>query len=232
MKPKTLPLALVTVVALLAPKADADDARLKETLRTLTLRLRSAETERNNLLSDNAQFEQEKKTLIAKVDVLTKQAAADKQQLDELTKKSDEQEKQFTDTKESLDKWKAAYDQLSAAAKKVDAERSKFANESIVLKRRVDDRERKNLELYKLANEILIRYEKFGLGDALAAREPFTGIARVKLETLVQDYQDRIADNFVKPGTPGAAVDNPPANKQKPNPASSPSGEKKKTPDR
>lgn len=213
--------------------ARADDARLKETLRTLTLRLRSAETERNNLLSDKAQFEQEKKTLTAKVDALTKQAAADKQQLDELTKKSDEQEKQLTDTKESLDKWKAAYDQLSTAAKKVDAERSKFASESIILKRRVDDRERKNLELYKLANEILTRYEKFGLGDALAAREPFTGIARVKLETLVQDYQDRIADNFVKPGTPGAAVatPTPPANKQKPNPASSPSGEKK-APDR
>src|ERR1700719_3051434 len=121
MKPTTLPLALVTVVALLAPKADADDARLKETLRTLTLRLRSAETERNTLLSDKAQFEQEKKTLTAKVDALTKQAAANKQQLDELTKKSDEQDKELADTKDSLGKWKAAHDQLSTAAKKIES---------------------------------------------------------------------------------------------------------------
>src|ERR1700688_1645689 len=120
MKTKRRPLVVFTVICLLfAGNAHAaDDARLKETLRTLTLRLRSAETERNNLLSEKAQFEQEKKTLTAKVDTLTKQAAADKQQLDELTKKSDEQEKQLTDTKESLDKWKAGYDQLSAAAKK------------------------------------------------------------------------------------------------------------------
>src|ERR1700719_5314348 len=216
MKTKTLIFALITIPFLPGPNATADDARLKETLRTLTLRLRSAETERNSLLSDKAQYEQEKKTLTAKVDALTKQAAANKQQLDELTKKSDEQDKELADTKDALGKWKAAHDQLSTAAKKIESERAKFASESVILKRKLDDRERKNLELFKLANEILTRYEKFGLGDAVAAREPFTGIARVKLETLVQDYQDRIADKFVKPGTPGAAVDNPPANKQKP----------------
>jgi len=232
MKQKTLSLALVTIIALLAPKANADDARLKETLRTLTLRLRSAETERNNLLSDKAQFEQEKKTLTAKLDALTKQVTANKQQIDDLTKKSDDQDKELVDTKDSLGKWKAGYDQLNTAAKKVDTERSKFASESIILKRKLDDRERKNLELFKLANEILTRYEKFGLGDALAAREPFTGIARVKLETLVQDYQDRMADNFVKPGSPGASIDNPPGNKPKPNTAASPSGEQKKAPER
>ena len=195
---KTKSFAAIAILLFATFGAKADDARLKETLRTLTLRLRSAETERNNLLSEKAQFEQEKKTLTAKVDSLSKENKADKQQLDELSKKSDEQDKQLTDTKESLDKWKSAYDQLSTAAKKVDAERSKYASEAVILKRKLDDRERKNLELYKLGGEVLTRYEKFGLGDALAAREPFTGIARVKLETLVQDYKDRLADNFVK----------------------------------
>jgi hypothetical protein len=74
-----------------------------------------------------------------------------------------------------------------------------LASESIVLKRKLDDRDRKNFELFKLGNEILKRYEKFGLGDALAAREPFTGITRVKLQNLVQDYQDKLADQRVKP---------------------------------
>jgi chromosome segregation ATPase len=176
----------------------ADDARLKETLRTLTLRLRSAETERNTLLSDKAQFEQEKKTLTDKVQTLTKQAAEDKAQMDTLTTKSEEQEKELADTKESLTKWKAAYEQIAAGAKKIEAERAKFADESVILKRKVADREEKNRELFKLGNEILTRYEKFGMGDALAAREPFTGIARVKLENLVQDYGDKLAEQRVK----------------------------------
>ncbi|MFZ3375435.1 MAG: hypothetical protein WA183_07765 [Chthoniobacterales bacterium] len=200
MKTKRRPLVVFTVICLLfaGNARAADDARLKETLRNLTLRLRSAETERNNLLSEKAQFEQEKKTLTAKVDALTKQAAADKEQFDTLTSKAGNQEKELLETKESLGKWKTAYEQLVAAAQKSEAARVKLAGESIVLKRKLEDRERKNAELFKLGNEILTRYEKFGLGDALAAREPFTGLARVKLENLVQDYQDKIADQKVK----------------------------------
>jgi chromosome segregation ATPase len=192
MKTKTLSIALVS---LLVATANADDARLKETLRTLTLRLRSAETERNTLISDKAQLEQEKKTLTAKVDSLNKQVAADKVQLDALEAK----QKELDDTKDSLAKWKAAYEQIQTAAQKSEAERATLASESIILKRKVDDRERKNLELFKTANEVLTRYEKFGLGEALSAKEPFTGITRVKLENQVQDYQDKIADQRIKP---------------------------------
>jgi uncharacterized lipoprotein YehR (DUF1307 family) len=196
MKTKTHLLVLTIVVGwLCAAPAKADDARLKQMLQTLTGRLRAAETERNTLLSDKAQLEQEKKTLTGKVDALNKQAAEDKVKLEAL----DAKQKELDDTKESLAKWKAAYEQIQTAAQKSEAERAKFASESIILKRKVDDRERKNLELYKTANEILTRYEKFGLGEALSAKEPFTGITRVKLENQVQDYEDKIADQKVKP---------------------------------
>jgi len=196
MKIKTRSLSLLIVTsALVVANANADDARLKETLRTLTLRLRSAETERNTLLSDKAQLEQEKKALSEKVDALNKQVAADKEKLDQL----DAKQKELDDTKESLGKWKTAYQQIQTAAQKSEAERTKLASESIIFKRKLEDLERKNLELFKTANEILTRYEKFGLGEALSAKEPFTGIARVKLENQVQDYEDKIADERVKP---------------------------------
>ena len=199
MKTKICSFLLLAFVWGFTPIAQADDARLKETLRVLTQRLRAAETERNNLLSDKAQSEQEKKTLTTKVEALTKQTAADKEQLDTLTAKNDGQEKELADTKEALAKWKAAFDQLTTDAKKSESERARLAGEAAELKRKVEDRERKNRELYKLGSEILTRYEKFGLGEALTAREPFTGITRVKLENLVQDYQDKLADQRVKP---------------------------------
>ena len=198
MKPTSGPLILIVIASLFVGNAKADDARLKQTLQVLTQRLRSAETERNNLLSEKAQFDQEKKTLTTKVDALTKQAAADKEQLDLLTKETDTQEKELADTKEALAKWKAAFDQLTTDVKKSESERTRLAGENVLLQRKVEDRERKNLELWRLGNEILRRYEKFGLGDALAAREPFTGISRVKLENLVQDYKDKIDDQRVK----------------------------------
>ncbi len=185
---------------LLAPAVSrADDAKVKEALRALTLRLRAAETEQAALQGEKAQLEQEKKALADKTDLLTKDAASDKANIANLTSKAAEQETTINQTKESSAKWKAAYEQINVAAQKLKAERDKAMSEDIIAKRLVADRETKNRELYRLANEILTRYEKFGLGDALAAREPFTGITRTKLETLVQDYADKIADAQVRP---------------------------------
>ena len=185
---------------LLAPGVSrADDAKVKETLRELALRLRTAETEQASLQAERAQLEQDKKALADKNDLAAKQADADKVTITNLTSKAAEQEAAINQTKDALAKWKAAYEQLNAAAQKLKTERDKAAGEDIIAERTVADREAKNRELYRLANEILTRYEKFGLGDALAAREPFVGVTRTKLENLVQDYSDKIAAARVRP---------------------------------
>jgi chromosome segregation ATPase len=191
------PIALCLL--LLAPAISrADDAKFRETLRELTLRLRAAETAQASLEGEKAQLEQEKKESAETTDRLTKEADSDKATIANLTSKATEQETTINQMKDSLAKWKAAYEQISAGVQKLKTERDKALSETIITKREVADRETKNLQLYRLANEILTRYEKFGLGDALAAREPFTGITRTKLENLVQDYSDKIADARVR----------------------------------
>ena len=62
-----------------------------------------------------------------------------------------------------------------------------------MLPRKGDDQQRKNRAMYQLGLEILKRYEHFGLGDAITAREPFVGTTRVKFENLIQDYGDKLA---------------------------------------
>ena len=191
---------VVLCLLLLAPGVSraADDDKVKETLRNLTLRLRTAETEQASLQADKAQLEQDKKALADQTDLLTKAAASDKTTITNLTSKVTEQEATISQMKDALAKWKAAYEQINAGAQKLKTERDKATSEEILAKREVADREMKNRELYRLANEILTRYEKFGLGDALAAREPFTGITRTKLENQVQGYSDKIADARVQ----------------------------------
>lgn len=176
----------------------ADDAKLRETLRTLTLRLRSAETERNSLLDEKNRVEQEKKALTEKVDAFTKQAASDKETIATLTSKATEQETTLSQAKDAMDNLKAAHDQAAAVAQKEKALHDQVAGQVVLLQRKVSDREAKNRELFKLANEILTRYEKFSLGEALAAREPFAGVMRVKLENLIQDYQDKLSEQRSK----------------------------------
>jgi hypothetical protein len=68
----------------------------------------------------------------------------------------------------------------------------------------VADRETKNIALVKVGQEILNRLERFGLGDAIKAKEPFIGAKRVQIQAMVQDYNDKILDQKYKPGTPPA----------------------------
>ena len=76
-------------------------------------------------------------------------------------------------------------------------ERAKLAAEALALKRTITDRETKNIALFNVAIEVLDRFEKYALGKALAAREPFIGTTRVKVENLVQGYKDKILDNRI-----------------------------------
>jgi len=98
--------------------------------------------------------------------------------------------------------WTTGYDQYVALANRTETERAKLAVQNIMLGRVVADRETKNLELYQLGNEILDRYAKFSLGDALSAKEPFTGISRVKLQEYVQDYKDKLTAQKIAIGQP------------------------------
>ena len=142
--------------------------------------------------------------MTAQVEALTKQSAADKDAADkaitDLKAKVADQDTELTQLKDALGKWKEGYAKAADIASAKEAERA--ASQVILLDRKVADRETKNAELFRIGSEILRRYERFGIGDALAAREPFVGIARVKLENQVQDYQDKLLDQKIKPGQP------------------------------
>lgn len=53
-----------------------------------------------------------------------------------------------------------------------------------------------NLRLFEIGNELLDRYEHKGVWSALKA-EPFTGLKRVELENIVQDYRFALEDQRV-----------------------------------
>jgi hypothetical protein len=167
------------------------------------LQLRASETERANLQASQAELQAKNAALTAQVDALAKQVADDKgkaektiaEHVDTLAKRDGE----LIQTRESLEKWKASHAKLTELAKATEAARSSFQSKSIVLERRVEDQQRKNDAMYRLGMEVLQRYESFGLGTALTAREPFIGITRVKFENLIQDFSDKLTDARIKP---------------------------------
>jgi hypothetical protein len=190
-------------LALQAADQNAAEAKLRESLRGTMLQLRTIQGERDQLQADKTQLEADKKDLTGKVQALTKQAAADKDASDraiaKLTDKANAQEKEITELKTALEKWKLSQQEAVSLAKAKEDARAALAAEAIVLKRKVADQQTRNLAMYKVGTEILSRYEKFGLGTAITAREPFTGSMRVKLENLVQDYSDKLDAERLKP---------------------------------
>src|SRR5215469_5615918 len=201
--------ALLFVLAL-RPANAADQAnpetRLRELLRTTLLQLRAAENDKAALQAAQAESAAKVKELTAQVEALTKQSAADKDASDkaiaDLKAKVADQDTELSQLKDALEKWKQGYAKAADIANAKEAERAKLASQVILLNRTVADRETKNAELFRIGNEILRRYERFGLGDALLSREPFVGLARVKLENQVQGYQDKLLDQRIKPGQP------------------------------
>jgi len=179
-----------------AEPTETVEERLRERLRDTMLQLRTAEmaaeADHAALQAAQAQSADEKKTLTEKLEVITKEANANKlaaQAVESLKSQVARQDKEIAQLNEAITSCKKE----AELARNKEAERAKNADEAVIeLERLVADRQAKNLALYKIASEILLRYEHFGLGDAIKAREPFVGITRVKLQNLVQDYQDKL----------------------------------------
>ena len=149
-----------------------------------------------------ADDEEKIKDLQGQLETLTKKASSEKktadETIDDLKTKLATDDLQIAHLSESLGKWKLGYAKLAEYAKQTEGKRAELASKIILIDRRVADQQVKNTEMYRLANEVLDRYAQFGLGTAIAAREPFVGITKVKFQTLVQDYQNKLTDQTIK----------------------------------
>lgn len=197
----------------------AIEAKLRDSLRGAMLQLRNVEAERARLDAElqalKIQSERQIKDLENRLAAAVKKADEDRSAAD---KKIAEGEKKLTEEKArtaafaaALDKWKASHIQITEIARAKEAERARLLDKTLRLENTVADRERKNLELYQTGKEILERYENYAFGRALLAREPFTGIAKVRLEEQVQDYKDKLEDGTVREGSPPSAPASPSA---------------------
>jgi chromosome segregation ATPase len=194
---KRIFLFLLIVVAVSLRPVSAQEAteaeiKLRENLRNTMIQLRDAQGKIAALEGTQLQNEQKIKSLESELEK-TKRKASDEGQaatarIEALETDVAQQDERNAKQVEALGKWKKAFDQLSAAAQTTESKRVELAGKVVVLQRKVDEQKQTNWNLYK----------KFGLGDALLAREPFVGTTRVKFQNLIQDYSDQLTDNRIR----------------------------------
>jgi chromosome segregation ATPase len=174
----------------LAADISPNEARLRESVKGLMVQLRTIQAERDTLDAAKNEHEQKAKELGEKLAALTKASDTEREGFERtvsgLRGKVAELEKENGGLKADLAQAVGVGNQTADRLKKKEADGLKLGERIVDLERKVSEGQRKNLELHRLGKEILERYEKFGLGTALTAREPFVGTTRVRLQNLVQ----------------------------------------------
>ena len=202
--------AVLLVVALAAPLHAAEEngieTKLREALRNTMLKLRDAQGQVAAAQAVQIAAEDKIKELTAKNESLTKELFSERNtstnMIAELNTKLAERGTVITSLQAKVEKWKKSYSELTAFAAHKESERAKYLDKSLKLERQVASQQVKNLEMYKAGMDTLNRYEKFGLGDALLAREPFVGTTKVKFENLIQDQADKLTDARIQQEKP------------------------------
>jgi chromosome segregation ATPase len=186
----------------LAADISPNEARLRESVKGLMVQLRTIQAERDTLDAAKNEHEQKAKELGEKLAALTKASDTEREGFERtvsgLRGKVAELEKENGGLKADLAQAVGVGNQTADRLKKKEADGLKLGERIVDLERKVSEGQRKNLELHRLGKEILERYEKFGLGTALTAREPFVGTTRVRLQNLVQEYSDKLSEQRIK----------------------------------
>lgn len=161
---------------LLADKAAADDARA-----ALERRLAS---DRDRVQAQSRRQVGEKESTIARLERELAQARKEASDTGERLKQAEGQRQaESMRTQEAL-----------ARIKDQEALLAQGATDSRDLAGRLTACRGNNIALSGITSDLLTAIDRGGYGDALVRTEPFSGFKRVRVETLLQEYRDKVDD--------------------------------------
>jgi len=196
---RLLRLSSIVAFALIVPSiahADQEGDRLREALRSATAQARAAEDQRAALQAKLTAAEQERERLRKQNEAFRAQVKEAEQAYRQAVKDFNER---LTERDDSLEKWKVAYGEAAAVARAKDAERAKFEAEATALKASTKALEAKNVQLAKVANDVVTKYEAMDPFEKVLDHDPVFGLKRVEHQNAAQDYRDKILDQKAKP---------------------------------
>jgi len=176
-----------------AGAADADvETQLREGLRNTMLQLREAQTKTAEMEASMVQSQLETEKLKKELATLQAQLVEERNVSANLRTESDELRANSDLQRAKLEKWEADYRALIGQARKLQQALGESKGRNTQLERLVAEQQVKTTELRAVGDEILDRYSRHSLGTTFLAREPFVGINRAKLQTIVQDLETRL----------------------------------------
>lgn len=194
--------AIVCMVALPWHAAFADattEAQLRAALQQATTQIAQLEDQVANLQAAQAPNTAMISALQAQLQAVKQQGASPAQKL-AAQKQVTALNQQLARQQAALGKLQGAYSQAATAANTAAAQNTQLTAQMAALNTQLNSCAAKNAALFQLGNQILDAYaHKDDPLAMFANHEPFIGFARVKLQNIVQDDQDRLLGNEINP---------------------------------
>lgn len=199
MKRTLIALALLAVM----PAAFAQTASLESRIRD---QLREARTQLQDLQAQRSQWAAEKAALEKERDEAKQAAEAARAGAKNATGLSPDAsraiaaERQKREAAEAeLQRGKADADSAAVALRTAEAERTRLAKELDAAKGQVDACTARNVQMYRVGQEVISAYENIDMADVVASRQPFAAKVRAKLENAAQSFGDRLYEQRFDP---------------------------------
>jgi colicin import membrane protein len=195
----------VIACALLAllPAAQAQTASLESRIRD---QLREARTQLQDLQAQQAQWASEKAALEKERDEARQAAeaalagakkAAGSSPADSRALATERQKREAAEAE--LQRGKADAGATAMALRTAEAERSRLAKDLEATKGQVDACTARNVQMYRVGQDVISAYENIDMADVVASRQPFAAKARAKLENAAQSFGDRLYEQRFDP---------------------------------
>ena len=174
-------------------RAESDvEVQLREGLRSTMVQLREAQAKTAEMEASMVQSQLEAEKLKKEIAALQAQLVEERNAAANLRTELDAQRAQAELQNAKLSKWEADYRTLVSQARKLQHALGQAKGRNTQLERVVAEQQVKTVELRAIGDEILDRYARHSLGTTILAREPFIGVNRAKLQTVIQDLETRL----------------------------------------
>lgn len=193
--------------------AEGDAPKSGQAVRRLQMALRQTQ-QRNQQLQDQLDASQEQLRQLNQ-QLLNEQNGKNTEhaQASRLTRQLQATSRERDDLMASVDAAKSQLEQLRSQLQTTQADLQRRVAVDGQLRRSLDESrnanrgcEAKNVTLYHYAVDLLDRYNRKGVGDALLQLEPFSGIKQVEIDNLMQEYGDKLDHERLDAAKPASSA--------------------------
>ena len=190
---------LIPLVVLVLAIAPGTALAAKDSAKRLQQALHRVEQEKAQLARENEQLTQQATAAATRLERLQEQLAAGQRRTGGLVARTAALEKEIEAVKadkEALSVKLADTEKLrtETAVKLADTENERRRLEALGERQQqtIETCRDRNAKLYTYGNELIEQYRRKSCEDALLQSEPVTGLKRVEVENLMEDYRDKL----------------------------------------